>query len=219
MSKHDNTELHNKIHALVVKNNWTPLSEKYFYSEVEDSSRDQIDSKLHELERDYNKADYELIDEIGKGAFGAVYKGRIKKSQKIIAIKIIDLETSKDDLFTITREINALSHGSHCPQLINYFGSTILGTKLWIGMEFVDGGSIYDFIKSEKMTERKISIIIREILIGLQYLSLEGKIHRDIKCANVLLTKTGQVKLADFGASAQLTDTMTKCGTFVGMYN
>lgn len=100
-----------KIRQLTGKHNWSEVTEKYLYNEIEDLSRDEIDSRLNELERDLIKTDYELLNEVGKGAFGAVYKGRIKSKQQIIAIKIIDLETSKDDLFTITREINALSQG------------------------------------------------------------------------------------------------------------
>jgi serine/threonine-protein kinase 24/25/MST4 len=112
--------------------------------------------------------------------YAMIYLGKRKRDNLTIAIKIIDLEESKDDLFTITREINALSHGKSCPQLINYYGSTVMGTKLWIGMEFVDAGSVSDLIKSSggKLPEKKIAIVVREVLLGLQYLGMEGKIHR-----------------------------------------
>jgi serine/threonine-protein kinase 24/25/MST4 len=139
-----------------------------------------------------------------------------KRDQLPVAIKVIDLEESKDDIQTINKEITALSHGKFCPQLINYYGSVVFGTKLWIVMEYVDGGSILDRIKKKTLTEDEIAVVVKEVLSGLLYLSNEGKIHRDIKAANILLSKTGQVKLADFGATAQLTDTMTKCSTFVG---
>ncbi len=94
----------------------------------------------------------------------------------------------------------------------------MLGTKLWIAMEYVDGGSILDKIKKsgKVLNEEQIAYVVHEVLLGLQFLNMQGKIHRDIKAANILLSKTGQVKLADFGATAQLTDTMTKCSTFVG---
>jgi len=83
-------------------------------------------------------------------------------------------------------------------------------------MEFLDGGSVLDKVKKAPMSEGQIAVVVREVLLGLQYLALEKKIHRDIKAANILLAKDGQVKLADFGASGQLTDTVTKCNTFVG---
>ena len=139
-----------------------------------------------------------------------------KRDQLPVAIKVIDLEESKDDIQTINKEITALSHGKFCPQLINYYGSVVFGTKLWIVMEYVDGGSILDRIKRKVLTEEEIAVVVKEVLSGLLYLSNEGKIHRDIKAANILLSRQGQVKLADFGATAQLTDTMTKCSTFVG---
>jgi serine/threonine protein kinase len=85
-------------------------------------------------------------------------------------------------------------------------------------VQFVDGGSILDKIKKQgkPLNEEQIAYVVHEVLLGLDYLSRAHKIHRDIKAANILLSKSGHVKLADFGATAQLTDTMTKCSTFVG---
>jgi serine/threonine protein kinase len=226
--------------------------------------------------------EYVLLAKIGSGAFGSVYKGQRKKDSKVVAIKIIDLEETKDDICasclshlrwflnpfpaaTITREIQALVNGKSCPQLTSYYGSVVVGTKLWIAMEFLDGGSVLDKVRRARaqdacadvcccaqvnkspLSEQQIAVVAREVLLGLQYLSTENKIHRDIKgaqchfclgsnpcveAANILLSKEGQVKLADFCASAQLTvratfqscdeltfrsqDTMTKCNTFVG---
>jgi len=93
----------------------------------------------------------------------------------------------------------------------------MVGHKVWIAMEYLDGGSIADKIKAEgPLSEAQIAVVVREVLLGLQYLAMEGKIHRDIKGANILLSSDGQPKLVDFGASGQLTDTMTKCNTLVG---
>jgi serine/threonine-protein kinase 24/25/MST4 len=83
-------------------------------------------------------------------------------------------------------------------------------------MEYVNGGSLLDHIKIEPLNEKYIAIVAREVLLGLQYLNNEGKIHRDIKAANILIGTEGSVKLADFGASRALNDTMSKCNTFVG---
>jgi serine/threonine-protein kinase 24/25/MST4 len=167
-----------------------------------------------------------LISKLGTGGFGSVYKaflrqldpatGVMKSTKHLIAVKVIDLEETKDDIATITREINALSQGKFCSQLTNYYGSAVMGTNLWIGMEYIDGGSVADMVKYDILKEKHIAIITREILLGLSYLRDVGKIHRDIKAANVLLSTQGAVKLADFGASRQLTDTMAKCATVVG---
>lgn len=83
-------------------------------------------------------------------------------------------------------------------------------------MEYCAGGSCSDLMKAGSFKEEYIAILLRELLRGLEYLHGEGKLHRDIKAANILLTANGDVKLADFGVSGQLTATMTKKNTFVG---
>jgi len=174
------------------------------------------DAVLAHLEKEIAESEFIIEKLIGSGAFGSVYRGKRKRDNLQIAIKIIDLEESKEDISTINREIKALVDGKSCSQLTNYYGSTLHGTKLWIIMEYVDGGSILDRLKEKLLDEKEIAVVVREVLEGLKYLGNEGKIHRDIKAANILLSRNGEVKLADFGASGQLTDSMSKCNTFVG---
>lgn len=126
------------------------------------------------------------------------------------------MEEAKEDVQTIATEIRALASAKACDQLIRYYSSNVIGTVLWIAMEYVDGGSVLDRVKVKKFKESQVAVVCREVLLGLKYLAADGKIHRDIKAANILLSNSGKVKLADFGASGQLTDTMTKCNTFVG---
>ena len=149
------------------------------------------------------------------GSFGIVYRALQKSTGDYVAIKHIDLEGSDDDIREIQQEISLLATCSSS-YVTSYRASFVRGTKLWIVMEYLGGGSCLDLLKPGPMEERFIGIILRELLQGLDYLHSTGKIHRDIKAANILLSETGQVKIADFGVAAQLTNIKSQRLTFVG---
>ncbi|KAK3074818.1 hypothetical protein LTR53_002413 [Teratosphaeriaceae sp. CCFEE 6253] len=159
--------------------------------------------------------DYQMLEELGSGSFGIVYRALEKSTGQQVAIKHIDLEGSDDDIREIQQEISLLATCSS-EYVTRYKASFVRGVKLWIVMEFLGGGSCLDLLKPGPMSEAHIAIIMRELLQGLDYLHSTGKIHRDIKAANILLSESGQVKIADFGVAAQLTNIKSQRMTFVG---
>ncbi|CAG8456764.1 816_t:CDS:2 [Funneliformis caledonium] len=156
---------------------------------------------------------YSRQELVGRGAYGAVYKGINNETNQVVAIKVLNLDTEEDDVGDIIKEINLLSQLKHSDSqsITKYYGSFLHGTKLWIIMEYAAGGSIRSLVE-----EKYISLITREVLQALIYLHKCKIIHRDIKAANILLTEEGKVQLCDFGVAGQLTASSAKRTSFVG---
>ncbi|CAG8432867.1 7355_t:CDS:10, partial [Diversispora eburnea] len=161
---------------------------------------------------------YSKQELVGRGAYGAVYKGINNETNQVVAIKVLNLDTEEDDVGDIIKEINLLSQLKHSDSqnITRYYGSFLHGTKLWIIMEYAAGGSIRTLLKAGKIDEKYISIITKEVLQALSYLHKCKIIHRDIKAANILLTAEGKVQLCDFGVAGQLTASSAKRTSFVG---
>jgi len=160
---------------------------------------------------------YERLKLVGSGSYGEVWKARRKgkNSTKFYACKIIDFAQSNDDLETILQEIVFLKDLDH-PNITKFYESFIHKNTVWIVMEYINRGSGTELVDKSPcqfgkkgLPENIIAIICREMLKGLDYVHKKRKIHRDIKAGNVLFNSKGEVKLADFGVSAQL-DKQTK---------
>ncbi|CDK27010.1 unnamed protein product [Kuraishia capsulata CBS 1993] len=153
---------------------------------------------------------------VGKGNFGDVYKANSRTTNELVAIKVVDMEDSNDQIDVIRQEIQFLSE-LRSDYTTAYRETFVVGTCLWLVMEFCGGGSCADLLKCHKrLSEDAAAFIIRDTLRGLDYLHSNGIIHRDIKAANLLLTDNGNVKVADFGVSGQLGLNADSRRTFVG---
>ncbi|XP_022603546.1 mitogen-activated protein kinase kinase kinase kinase 2 isoform X2 [Seriola dumerili] len=159
--------------------------------------------------------DYELIHRIGCGTYGDVFKARNIRTSELAAIKIVKLDPG-DDITSIQQEITMMKECKH-KNIVAYFGSYHRNTKLWICMEYCGGGSLQDIYHvTGPLREKQIAYVCRETLQGLYHLHETGKMHRDIKGANILLTERGDVKLADFGVAAEISASVAKRKSFIG---
>eukprot|EP00850_Spirogloea_muscicola_P008510 SM000045S16255 [mRNA] locus=s45:503561:510784:+ [translate_table: standard] len=166
---------------------------------------------------------YELLDELGKGSYGAVFKARDLRTSELVAIKVLSLaegsilklkHAQEEGFEDIRGEIEMLQQCNN-PNVVRYLGSYQGDDFLWIVMEYCGGGSVADLMNhtDQPLEEHMIAYICKEALKGLAYLHGIQKVHRDIKGGNILLTDTGEVKLGDFGVAAQLTSTISKRNT------
>ncbi|XP_073539632.1 serine/threonine-protein kinase 4-like [Phyllobates terribilis] len=157
---------------------------------------------------------FDVLEKLGEGSYGSVFKASHKETSQIVAIKQIPVES---DLQEIIKEI-AIMQQCDSLHVVKYYGSYFKNSDLWIVMEYCGGGSVSDIIRLRKQTlkEEEMATILQSTLKGLEYLHFMRKIHRDIKAGNILLNSDGVAKLADFGVAGQLTDTMAKRNTVIG---
>lgn len=173
-------------------------------------------------------SELEIQKMLGEGSFGQVFRARHKATGAVVAVKVVPNQEGDEEADKIMGEIDILSK-CNSPFIVGYFECFTCPPKkasdageMWIVMEFCDGGSVSDLIEaaggrgSFAMPEECIRAACAGIVLGLEYLHKKEICHRDIKCGNVLLTNDGHVKLADFGVSAELTNTINKRKTVVG---
>ncbi|CAD8189864.1 unnamed protein product [Paramecium octaurelia] len=157
---------------------------------------------------------YRLECVIGEGSYGQVYKGIQLDNGKVVAIKIVP---SSGEIESLKREIQIL-RDCRCDNIVKYFGSYHSNGQLWLIMEYCSGGSVLELIKALQypLPEEIIATILYQTVKGIDYMHSHKKIHRDIKCGNILIDHLGNIKLADFGVSTQLVHTMADTDTVIG---
>uniref|UniRef100_A0AAR2J1H1 non-specific serine/threonine protein kinase n=1 Tax=Pygocentrus nattereri TaxID=42514 RepID=A0AAR2J1H1_PYGNA len=169
------------------------------------------------VRRDVNPEEvWEIIGELGDGAFGKVYKAQNKQSGILAAAKVIDTKT-EEELEDYMVEIDILASCDH-HHIVKLLDAFYYEDKLWILIEFCAGGAV-DAVMLElerPLTEPQIRVVCKQTLDALLYLHESKIIHRDLKAGNILLTLDGEVKLADFGVSAKNTKTLQRRDSFIG---
>ncbi|KAL3895357.1 MAG: hypothetical protein SGCHY_004750 [Lobulomycetales sp.] len=164
----------------------------------------------------FAQGEIQLIERIGRGSFGQVYKALHKPTSTFIAVKVLDLDSDHDEIINVQREINLLST-CQSRYITRYFGSRLVDSNLWVLMDFASGGSLRSVLQSGVIPEPCIAVIAFQVLSALSYLHNSACIiHRDVKAANILLTEEGIVKLCDFGVAGQFTMSCLRRNSFVG---
>jgi serine/threonine-protein kinase OSR1/STK39 len=162
---------------------------------------------------------YKLLDCVGSGSEGSVWRAFCIPIKKDVAIKIIDLENVPTSSFEeIRQQIQMMYSCSMHPHVVRYYTSFVQGHSLWCVMKFLSGGSCSDIMRfghPQGLDEAAIKIILKDTLKALEYFHANKRVHRDIKAGNIIVSETGSVQVADFGVSGSVKEQLrtTLCGS------
>jgi tRNA A-37 threonylcarbamoyl transferase component Bud32 len=147
----------------------------------------------------------EILELLGQGGMGAVYKARQPRLDRLVALKILPSEAVRDPAFAerFEREARALARLNH-PNIVSVYDSGKAGDLYYFVMEFIDGVNLRQLLRTSHILPREALQIVPQICDALQFAHDEGIVHRDIKPENILLDKRGRVKIADFGIAKLL---------------
>ena len=182
------------------------------------------DFNAYQLPLNCFQSHYKVIEYLGEGSFGKVFKAREISTGKIIAVKKMSINHSEKKHSNIIREINLLKHLDH-PNIVKYYDYFEEEDFIYLMMEYLEGGTLKQFINSKSViTEDEARKIIRQLLTALSYLHYTCDIcHRDVKPENIMFTNKGDInglKLLDFGLSSDCFESknyLENCGTLIYM--
>ncbi|OQS07620.1 vacuolar protein sorting-associated protein 35 [Thraustotheca clavata] len=154
--------------------------------------------------------EYEVLLQLGEGSYGKVFKAMSRVNARVVALKVVPIEADDKDM--IMKEIKILET-CQSPFIVQYYGNIIYEGNMWIEMEFCEAGSVADMMRVSRTTlsEKEVAAVCANVVKGIAYLHAQRNIHRDIKAAFI-----AHLQLADFGVSAQLTNTINKRKTVIG---
>jgi len=189
---------------------------------VEKSGNTSAVTPSDDIQYSMTVSDYEIGNPIGYGSSAVVYIAKYKPLNKNVAIKMIDLDMfERNQIDELRREIQIMNLCRH-PNLLTVYGSFVNGSKLYIVTPYLSAGSCLNLMKyayPDGFEELVIATILKQALLGLDYLHKSKLIHRDVKAGNLLIDEDGLVRLGDFGVSSSLMETGERKGlrkTFVG---
>jgi len=160
---------------------------------------------------------FQMVEVLGKGTSGTVLRSKVGEGFEV-AVKIVS-QTNKRVQMELEKEIDVLKKCKH-PNIVAYYGTYLKDDEVWIIMDYCGAGSLKDVLKLSQdiLDERQAKYVMANTVKGLLVLHSMNILHLDIKCANILLTEQGDVKLADFGVSTQLSSnaTLMKATDYVG---
>lgn len=162
---------------------------------------------------------FELLDRLGEGGMGVVYRARHIGNDRIVAVKLLpdDVATNETLVARFERELDVLKQLRH-PNIIECYGGTCESKQHFYAMELVEGGTLADVLARRRRLPWETAVdYALQMCAALQYAHERGVVHRDIKPGNFMLTKTGQIKLGDFGLATVVSGSrITSAGKTLG---
>lgn len=165
--------------------------------------------------------EFQIMRKLGEGGFGSVHLARRLQDQQLVALKIMK-RTTHTDYQLIMEEVTALGLSSAHENIVNCLDCFITDNEVWLVMEYMYGGSLHSLLHGQgALTEEHVAYVSKCLLSAISFLHKSHRLHRDLKSDNIILGMEGEVKLTDFGFSAQLTQErqhrLSKCGTTAWM--